>query len=131
MGHAPVDPSTLPFPDNKIRAVLKQDWQVSRSLFLASICIFLRTLFQVVVGILGLYAGLILFGKVVAGGKKDAPVAVPQIAGAFPASGYKSGVGDPSFTYQSTANAPSCHTSDKVICLVSGGARRSGRPLHH
>jgi hypothetical protein len=23
-----VDPATLPWPDNKIRAVLKEDWQV-------------------------------------------------------------------------------------------------------
>ena len=28
MGHGPVDPSTLPWPDSAIRSVLKQDWQV-------------------------------------------------------------------------------------------------------
>jgi hypothetical protein len=48
---------------------------------------------QVVVGILSLYAGLILVGKAVSGGgKKDPVVAAAPVTGAFPPSGYKSGV---------------------------------------
>ena len=73
-GHAPVDPSTLPFPDNVVRTYLKEDWQV-------------------VVGILGLYTGIYLLTKLGSGGKKeeDAAVVVPP-GSAFPPSGYKSGV---------------------------------------
>ena len=50
-GHAPVDPSTLPFPDNVVRTYLKEDWQV-------------------VVGILGLYTGLYLFTSPAAARRK-------------------------------------------------------------
>mmetsp|Transcript_34771 Transcript_34771/g.78598 ORF Transcript_34771/g.78598 Transcript_34771/m.78598 type:complete len:109 (+) Transcript_34771:142-468(+) len=73
MGHAPVDPSTLPFPDNKIRAVLKKDWQV-------------------VVAILSLYGVLGFLGSLGGGKKKDEAASAPLTGGAFPPSGYKSGV---------------------------------------
>ena len=72
-GHAPVDPSTLPFPDNVVRTYLKEDWQV-------------------VVGILGLYTSLYLFTSLLSGGKKDEPEAAVSAGGAFSPAGYKSGV---------------------------------------
>ena len=73
-GHAPVDPSTLPFPDNVVRTYLKEDWQV-------------------VVGILGLYTGLYLFTSLLSGGgKKEEEGGAVSAGSAFSPAGYKSGV---------------------------------------
>eukprot|EP01083_Nonionella_stella_P155384 501934_1 len=72
-GSHAVDPASLPWPDSAVRAALPHDWQI-------------------VLAIVGMYSGLVVFAKLVTGGKKEEPVAIASASSAFPPSGYKSGV---------------------------------------
>ena len=54
-GHAP-DPATLPWPDNKVRAIFREDWQL-------------------VLGIFGMYGGVYVLYKIKSAFSKKAPPA--------------------------------------------------------